>query len=165
MIPKTPLCRTLLHEEGSSLVELALVSTVLMALLIGFMQVSIALYAYHYTAQAARMATRYAMVRGSTSCTNTPKLANCNATGTEITNYVQGLGFPGISSSSVGVTPTWCASNNTTPATWASCSSGSSNAPGNLVKVVVSYPLTFQIPFSKKMSLNLSSTSESVVSQ
>ncbi len=152
-------------DEGSALVEMAIGCTVLVALVIGTMQTCLALYAYHYTAQVARMATRYAMVRGNTSCTNTPNLANCNATGTEITTYVQGLGFPGIQSTGVSVTTNWCASNNTTPATWATCSGSASNAPGNLVKITVAYPYAVHIPFSSSLALNVHSTSEAVISQ
>lgn len=152
-------------DEGSTLVETAVSCTLLIALVIGCMQTCMALYTYHYTAQAARMATRYAMVRGSTSCSSTPNLSNCNATTSEITNYVQGLGFPGITASNVSVTTTWCASNGTTPATWASCTATTSNAPGNLIKVVVSYPHTFAIPFTSSLAVNVSSTSQAVVSQ
>lgn len=152
-------------EEGSVLVETAVSCTLLIAVVLGCMETCLALYTYHYTAQAARMATRYAMVRGSTSCSSTPNLANCNATTSEITSYVQGLGFPGIQSSNVQVATTWCASNGTTPASWATCSSSASNAPGNLVKVVVSYPHTFAIPFTSSLALNVSSTSQAVISQ
>lgn len=155
----------LMSEEGSTLVETAVSCTLLMAILIGVMQTSIALYAYHYTAQVARMATRYAMVRGSSSCTNTPNLTNCNATATEITSYVRGLSFPGIASSNVSVTTTWCAASGTTPVTFAACSSTTANDPGNLVQVVVAYPYSFAVPFSSKLSLNISSTSRSVISQ
>lgn len=152
-------------DEGSTLVETAVSTMLLMAIMIGCMQTCLALYSYHYTAQAARMATRYAMVRGSTSCASTPDLANCNATTSQIASYVQGLGFPGITTSSVNVTTTWCASNGTKPATWAACTGTSSNAPGNLVKVVVSYPHTFAIPFTKSLAVNVSSTSQAVISQ
>src|ERR1700751_4198757 len=85
-------------EEGSALAEIAIASAVVFALLFGVIQVAYALYTYEYVSEAAREAARYAIVRGSTSCTNTPNLANCNATGTEIQTYVQGLGYPGLSS-------------------------------------------------------------------
>lgn len=157
--------RWLAEEDGSALVETAIACTLLAAVVIGTMQACLALYAYHYTAQVARMATRYAMVRGSESCTSTPNLAQCNASAADITNYVQNLGFPGIKSASVNVTTTWCASNGTAPATWATCSSGTTNAPGNLVRVVVSYPYTLAIPFASAMSIQVSSTSQVVISQ
>ena len=152
-------------EEGSTLVETAVSCALLMMIIIGILQTCLALYAYHYTAQVARMATRYAMVRGSSSCTNTPNLPNCNATPTEITGYVQGLGFPGIASSNVSVATTWCASSGTTPVTFAACSSTTANDPGNAVQVVVSYPYSLAIPFIPALRVNVSSTSQSIISQ
>ncbi len=152
-------------ESGLNAVEMAISCTVLFALLIGICQLSIGLYSYQFCSDAARQATRYAMVRGSTSCTNTPSLSKCNASTTDISTYVKGLGYTGITSSNITVTTSWCAASSSTPTTWSSCSSGTTNAPGNLVKVVVSYPLTIQIPFAPKLSLNLGSTSQMVVSQ
>jgi Flp pilus assembly protein TadG len=152
-------------ESGLNAVEMAISCTVLFALLIGICQLSLGLYSYQFCSDAARQATRYAMVRGSTSCTNTPSLAKCNASTTDISTYVKGLGYTGITSSSITVTTSWCAASSSTPTTWSSCSSGTTNAPGNLVKVVVSYPLSIKIPFAPTLSLNLGSTSQMVVSQ
>lgn len=152
-------------ESGVNAVEMAVSCTVLFALLIGICQLSVGLYSYQFCSDAARQATRWAMVRGSTCSTNTPNLSKCNASTTDISNYVKGLGYTGITSSSITVNTTWCAASSSTPTTWASCSSGTTNAPGNLVKVVVSYPLSLQIPFAPKLSLNLGSTSQMVVSQ
>lgn len=158
---------TLAREDGANVVETAISCSVLFAILFGICQMSLALYAYQFTANAARQATRWAMVRGSTSCTNTPSLTSCNATSSNITSYVQGLGFPGITSSNLNVTSSWCKASSAPPTTWTSCSSspGGFNAPGGLVKVVVSYPLSFHIPFSSSQSFSVSSTSQMVISQ
>ncbi|KAA6461223.1 pilus assembly protein [Acidobacteria bacterium AB60] len=153
------------REDGVNAVEMALSSMVLFAMLIGICQVSLGLYAYQYCSDAARLASRYAMVRGNTSCTNTPSLSKCNASATDISNYVKGLGYKGITSSNVTVTTSWCAAGTSTPMTWASCSSGTAKAPGNLVKVTVAYPMTIHVPFSPQLALNLSSTSQMVISQ
>lgn len=155
----------LARDEGSSLVETSIACTILMAVVIGTMEMCMALYTYHYAAVAARMGTRYAMVRGSSSCTATPNLSNCDATAAQIQTYVQGLASPTIDTSKLSVTTTWCASNGTTPATWASCSSTASNDPGNLVNVVVTYPYTMAIPFLSNVSVNVTSTSQAVISQ
>jgi Flp pilus assembly protein TadG len=155
----------LASDDGGSAVEFAVSCTILLAVLVGVCQMSLGLYAYQFTADAARQATRYAMVRGSTSCTNTPSLTNCNATTANITSYVRGLGYTGITSANVTVSTSWCAASTSTPTTWSSCSSGTSNSPGNLVKVLVTYPVTFQVPFCPKVSLSLSSTSQMVISQ
>ena len=55
-------------EEGSSLVEFALIFLVLMTMMLGIIDFCRAAYAYHFVSNAAREATRYAAVRGST-CT------------------------------------------------------------------------------------------------
>ena len=161
--------RALLHiaarEDGANLVETAVSCSVLFAMLFGMCQMSLAMYFYQFTSEAAREATRWAMVRGSTSCTNTPSLTKCGATAADITSYVQNLGFTGIISSNVNVTPQWCSASSSTPTTWGSCSGTTSNAPNNLVKVTVSYPLSFHVPFGKSYSLNISSTSQMVISQ
>ena len=134
-------------------------------MLIGCFQATLGLYTYHSLSEAARKATRYAMVRGSTSCTNTPGLSNCNATVAQIKAYVLSLGFPGMSSSKITITPTWCAANSGTPATWSACSSSSPNDPGNLVKVVAVYNFPLNVPFLPKRTIALSSTSQMVISQ
>jgi Flp pilus assembly protein TadG len=164
--------RNLVHqlerEDGANAVEMALSCIILFAFLFGICQMALGMYFYQFTSDAARQATRWAMVRGSTSCTNTPGLSKCNAGTDDITTYVRGLGLTGITSSSISVTPQWCTASSTTPTTWGSCSSTTSNAPGNLVKVTVSYPLAFKVPFipsAKSMSLTLSSTSQMVISQ
>lgn len=148
------------REEGAMALEAALASTILLATLFGICQMSIALYVYQVTSAGAREGARYAMVRGSTSCTNTPTLTNCNATASQIQTFVRSRSF-----SAVNVTTTWCAASSSTPTTWSTCSSGTSHAPGNLVKVYVSYPWTFTIPFANTEALTIGSTSEMVISQ
>src|SRR4051794_4143568 len=66
--------KALLGESGATMVEFAFATTILFALVFGIIQISMALYSYHFTADAAREATRWAIVRGSLSCTNTPGL-------------------------------------------------------------------------------------------
>ena len=62
------LARRLRCSRGQSLVESALSLGIVIAVLIGIIELTIALYCYNYVAYAAREATRWAMVRGST-CT------------------------------------------------------------------------------------------------
>lgn len=164
-MPAVRLWRALRCEEGLSAIEAAISCTVLFAMLFGMCQMSLAMYDYHVTSEAAREASRYAIVRGSTSCTNTPKLTNCNVTATSLQSYVQGLGFPGVKSSNLSVSTSWYSASSTTPTTWSACSTGICNVPGNLVKVTVTYPMSLHIPFANQLSLNLSSTSQMVISQ
>ena len=144
-------------DGGSATVETALSCTVLVALLFGLIQICQGLYAYHFISEAARLGTRYAMVRGS-SCTDFA--SNCPATAAEIQSYVKGLGYPGINSSDMIVNVTW-------PTTGSECTPSSSpcNNPGNQVKVQVQYAVTLLIPKASNVSLNMSSTSEMVISQ
>ena len=154
------------REEGSSLVEFALMSAAFLTILIGSFEALLAFYTNHFLSEAAREASRYAMVRGSTSCTNTPNLSNCNVTAAQIQTFVQGLGYPGITSSQIAVTTTWCAASSAQPTTWSACTATTSPAPGNLVNVVVAYPFSLHVPFvSNNWALNLSSTSQMVIAQ
>jgi Flp pilus assembly protein TadG len=138
----------LLHEGGANLVEFALASTVLFAMVFGILETCLALYNYDYLSQAAREGTRWAMVRGSASCTNTPGLVNCKATANQIQTYVQGLGYP--FSGSLTVNSSW---------------PNGSNSPGNTVQVQVQYTYSLSIPFVRPISIPMSSTSIMVISQ
>lgn len=158
------------RNDGSATLEMAVSSTVLFAMLFGISQMSIALYSYHFVADAARQATRYAMVRGSTCSTNTPNLTNCNITQDEIQTYVQSLHYPGIRTANLTATILWCqASTTNNRTTWAACTAGTSKAPGNEVYVNVSYKMAIHIPFANnwtgKNLLSTSSSSQMVISQ
>jgi Flp pilus assembly protein TadG len=152
-------------EEGASVVEMAFASTIFLAMLIGTFQMLLASYTFHFVSDAAREATRYAIVRGSTSCINTPSLSNCNATPDQIQAFVRRLNYPGITSSNLTVKTTWLTASATTPRTWSACTSGTCNAPGNQVKVVVIYAFTFSVPFVPRAGFNLTSTSRMAISQ
>jgi len=153
------------RDDGSSLVEFALASMVFFAMLIGAFQVNIGLYTYNFISEAAREGSRYAMVRGSTSCTNTPKLAACNATADQIQTYVRGRGYPGISQTKLQLTTTWYTPDSNLPPTWTACTAGTCNAPGNMVKVVATYAYGVKVPFVPSLTFNLTSTSKMVISQ
>ena len=163
-------CRLLRDDSGASLIEMAVSCAVLLAAFFGVFEFSLASYTYHYVSESAREGARYAMVRGSTSCTNTPNLSGCKATATQISNYVKNLGYPGINSASnMTVNVSWLTgttvtggSNTTT--TWAACA-GTCNLPGNMVKVVVTYAFPLAVPFSTITTLNVTSTAQMVVSQ
>jgi len=152
-------------EGGTSTVEMALASMVFLAMLIGVFQMMLALYTFNYVSDAARQGSRYAMVRGSTSCTNTPTLTNCNVTGDKIQTWVQGRAYPGIKSGTLTLTTTWLKASASQPTTWSACTSGTCNAPGNQVKVVASYSYAFAVPFVPKLTFNLSSSSKMVIAQ
>jgi Flp pilus assembly protein TadG len=143
-------------EQGAALVEMALATVILLVMLFGIMEMSLGLYTYHFISEAAREATRYAIVRGS-SCGGAFATA-CPASPDDIQTYVQNLGYPGIDPTAITVTTAWSAY----PAGGA-C--GSCNNPGNQVQVTVNYQYLLSIPFIPSQTLNMSSTSEMVISQ
>jgi len=155
-------------ECGAAMVEFALSAVIMLMLLIGIIEMCLAFYTYNFVSNAAREAARYAIVRGSTSCTNTPALANCNATADEISGYVNSVGYPSLSSNNLTVTTTWLtATSSGSPATttWTACSSGVCNVPGNLVKVVATYNFLLGIPYIPRSTLAISSSSAMVIAQ
>jgi TadE-like protein len=114
------------REEGSSLVEMALVSAfIFLPMLFGIIEVSYGVYVYGYVCEASRLATRYASVRGAESCTIAPSFSDCNlgpggstnsspgSGSTPLQNYVQNLGYTGIDTSKLTVTSTWYTENIT----------------------------------------------------
>jgi Flp pilus assembly protein TadG len=159
-----------LDDSGAALVEMAASCVVMIAMFFGVFEFGLASYTYHYVSDAAREGARFAMVRGSTSCANTPNLATCNATATQVSNYVKNLGYPGINATAnMTVTVTWLTATTVTggtntTTTWASCT-GTCNLPGNMVNVVVNYGFPLAIPFSSNRIINVTSTAAMVVSQ
>jgi Flp pilus assembly protein TadG len=176
-------------ERGSALVEFAVVLTVFLTLLFAIMGFSQAVSAYHFVSNAAREATRYASVRGTTfasNCSVTPPYSvqyNCKANdpgGADVALYVNSIVPSGMSVS--GAAAASCANPGvgqlnvcvswpgTAPAGAAgACPSNPSggNNPGCLVKVQVQYTYGFTLPFVSKdvSSITMSSTSETVIQQ
>jgi Flp pilus assembly protein TadG len=145
-------------EVGASTVEFALAATILFMLILGIMEMSLALYTHHMLSEAAREGTRYAMVRGDTCVVSG---ASCTTSAAQIQSYVQGLGYPGINAAKLTVTTTYSAY----PA-GSGCTPNSNCAnPGNLVTVTLVYPFSLHIPFVSSSTLTMTSTSANVISQ
>jgi Flp pilus assembly protein TadG len=157
------------NEDGSNLVEMGLSMIVFMPFFFAVIQFSYGLYVYNYVGEAAREATRWAAVRGST-CYSDLGSSFCPSNGssdTDIQSYVQGMGFPGMNKSSISVATNWYTASSGTPRTWSLCSSGipACNKPGNQVQIAVSYPVPLPIPFWKSLTLTVKSTSQMVIVQ
>jgi len=182
--------RTLTREEGTGLVEYALVLLLFMTMILGIIDFSRLLYAYHFVSNTAREATRYASVRGSTcnddgpstpgSCSlSTPDSGPAAPGNTVIQDYVNTLAVPaGINTSSTGCNGSPCL---TTTPNWPVQTAGPTicgaavagvgptpNAPGCTVKVKVSYTFSFIFPlvykpFAPNGTITLSSTSEMII--
>jgi Flp pilus assembly protein TadG len=132
-------------DRGSAVVEFAAAFTMLFSFLFGIMDLSRALYSYHFVADAAREGTRYAMVRGS-SCTS--YTTACPASASDIQTYLKNVPA-GINPQSVTVTTTWTPNNN----------------PGSLVQVQVQYSFQPIFPLVRKGALVMTSSSQMVISQ
>lgn len=134
------------RERGSSLVEFALVALLLVMLLIGVVEMCRLALIYDDVTQAARAGVRYAIVHGSDNPAST------SAIQTIVDNF--------FSSAPAG-TPT-VAVSYPTPTGFAGCGS-TSMIPGCPVQVTVTYtydPLESYFPLG---GINLSSTSEGVI--
>jgi Flp pilus assembly protein TadG len=174
-------------QRGSTLVEFAAICLVFLAILFGVCEFGMVLYAYHFVSHAAKSATRWAAVNGSTcstdnSCNGTSPM-NCEPVGpnsaADVQAYVTGGGTcklpgftpPGIDPTKVQVTASWPAGQAGSPG----LCSNTANAPGCPVAVTVCYDYKFIFPLmpvgsSKNCSgsassgtLTLSSTSEMII--
>ena len=148
--------------------ETALVLAVLLLAVFGVMDFGRLMYSYHLVNNAARLGTRFAIVRGSqckhyiTGPTDTwPCPTSQAAAQTEIRNYVQqqsvlmGLGNVTVPN------PVWSFVQGCSPPTGTSTYN---NQPGCQVAVTVQYPFSFFMPFMPGTSITLSSTSKMLIS-
>ncbi len=151
------------------------ISTLLPVLIFAVIEASMTVYSFHFVANAAHEATRYAIVRGaswSTSCDGTGTAGSgygtsmCQASTADVANYVANRNFPGINITAADVCVQYSA---TVPASSSeTCSNGSgstNNAPGDIVQVTVSYPFTINIPFLPALTVPMSSTSQMAIAQ
>jgi Flp pilus assembly protein TadG len=150
---RIPASRLRRDEEGSALIEFSASATVLLMTVVGLMNISMAIYSYHYVSEAAREGSRYAMVRGNTYTTP--------ATAASIQTYVQGLAYPGITSSNMTVATTWAVY----PSGGTCSPSATCNNPGNMVTVKATYTYPLAIPVIGKKTLTMTSTSTMIIAQ
>jgi Flp pilus assembly protein TadG len=166
-------------DRGSTLVEFAVVLTVLFMLIFGIIDFSRAMFADHWVSYVARAATRYASVHGSTYSSQCPTSApfvmtsNCqvgSSNTANVTNYVQtfaqGIYLDGKTSGNGGLTVTTTWPGSTGNPSGCNTAKGT-NSPGCPVKIVVTYIYGFSLPFlaGKVASITMTSTSQVVISQ
>ena len=111
--------RAATHRRGATVLEMAIVSPLVLTLLIGTVDVGIAVYRYNAIAEAARAGTRYAAVHGSSASTQVGPSAN----NTDVENIVRSRA-PGFIASDLTVTSSW---------------PDGGNGPGDHVTVSVNY--------------------------
>jgi Flp pilus assembly protein TadG len=128
------------HKRGQSMVEFSIIAASALMLIFGMMNCAIGVYDYNFVSYAAREATRYAAVRGSSS--------GSAASTTDISNFVIAQS-KGLNGSKITVSTSW----------------SPDNSPGSTVRVQVSYPFTVTIPFINGNTLNFSSTSQLIITQ
>src|SRR5579862_5632876 len=167
-----PRRRTNRQRGAAALLEAAFTMALMLALIMGIIDFSRAIYAYHFVAHAAREATRYAASRGSswtgTACTAPTFKYDCmtDTGGADILAYVNNMvpaGIPVASTknSSTGSPSTSCGAASATAqaltvcSTWPSlggngstggyCDAANSgaNSPGCIVTVTVQYNFKF----------------------
>jgi Flp pilus assembly protein TadG len=156
-----PGSRRLKGEDGNNLIEYTLVYMFFMSMVLGIVDFSRALYTYHFLSNAAREATRYASVRGSTcnddsSCSAaTPDIGPAAPGNTVVQDYVKTIVPPGVNPNPPNLT--------TTPSWPGTGSCAGQNNPGCPVEVTVSYKFNFVVPFIRSTPLTLSSSSEMII--
>lgn len=164
-------------EEGAALVESALSISVLLTVMVGIMQLCLVMYASVFVSEAAREVSRYASVRGASSCTDLPAFPNCNldqaTAGNPLQTYARGLGYPLPDPTNLTVNATWWAVSQDSNyyASWTTACPGSTggvsgepcNQSGNMVTVQVRYQIPLNIPFWRNQNVTLTSTSSMLI--
>jgi Flp pilus assembly protein TadG len=146
-------------EHGAAALEFALSAGFMFSMLMGLMKVCLAVYTYHYVAEAAREGSRWAAVRGS-ACKISAG-TSCTATRDQIQTYIRGLGYPGITPASMTVTTSWA----TYPAGKPCTPSATCNNPSDLVTVNTSYAFPLNVPGMTSHTYTMTSTSTMIISQ
>lgn len=146
-------------DQGSELVEFAFASIIILGCLFTILYGSVALYADHYVAGAAREGARYAMVRGSSwgglPCATISSFS-CTATDANVASFVKSTLAPGLSPNDLTVTTNW---PGTTPAGAPCDTTNGTNSPYCSVNIKVSYSLKSFLPFLPRRALLFSSSS------
>jgi hypothetical protein len=129
-----------------------------------------ALFAYHFVNEAAKEATRYAAVRGSTCSNDLSCLASNSASGTagpttaaDVLKYVQSIAPQSIDATKVTVVVCGVPGVNCAASTPTTCTA-TPNFPGCTVEVQVKYTYNFILPLVHTNPVNMSSTSDMVIS-
>lgn len=162
-------------ERGGSLVETALSFLLLSSLIFGVFEGALAVYSYHFLANAAHEATRYAIVRGGgwgSSCDGSGSTGSgfgssgCVANATDVANYVASRNFPGLHLTAAQVCVKYLVSTPGSATTTCTASTtNTNNVPGDIVQVTINYPFTLSVPGVPSHTFTLSSTSQMAICQ
>lgn len=147
------------RQGGVTLVEQALILPVLLALMFGVIDMSRALYTYHYVSYIAREATRWASVRSGALPGVTPVDQNA------VDTFVKNVDGMGLDKNQFTTDLRWISPPNLTPL----CPGGLANSntnrkPGCIVQVTVTYNFQFTFPFMPN-GMAMSSESQMIITQ
>lgn len=149
-----------LKQKGSAMLEFAVVVVALVVMLFGVIDFGRALYTYHFVANAAREATRWASVNGAT-CLSDGSCPNGPASENTLTTYVRNNVPPGVDPTKVNVQACGVAGGSKCTGSPADCIL---DEPGCDVQVQLSYNFNFIGPLLHNRSITLSSNSETIIS-
>jgi Flp pilus assembly protein TadG len=156
-------------EEGATIVEFAYASMALFALLFGVLELCLAVYSYDFTSEMARDGARYLIVRGA-KCTGGTAFG-CGSSNSDVQTYLRSENFPAINTNNLTTHTYWYTSAAAPPnMTWTTlCATDTYSAAcavqGNAVQVVVNYAFTMNVPYVKPFTINMSNSSQMVISQ
>ena len=107
-------------DKGTALVEFSLAAFTILVLLFGIIDVGRAAYAYDWVSNAARLGTRFMIVRG-TNCPNNPVLlpGGCPATAQNLSDYITNASGTGINTSGIDTSQVTVSSECITAAVFA----------------------------------------------
>jgi len=145
--------------RGQALVEFAMITIILLALVFGVIEISRIMLCYTTVANAARVGARYAITNSSIPGA-TVNLTGVNAIKANIRTVVKNFAAAGtVTLSDSDITPNFpnggpCTSTST------SCTG---TIPGNLVSVTVTYHYDPLFTYFSLGTINLTSTSQGVI--
>ncbi|AFL90091.1 TadE-like protein [Terriglobus roseus DSM 18391] len=152
-------------NAGSGLLEFAFAIGVIMTVILGIVNGSLALYANHYVASAALEGARYAMVRGAgwggAACA-TPTSNSCTATSNSVKTFLLSIAPLGVRAANTTVVTTW---PGTTAAGTACYTGNGINAAGCSVRVTVTYSFNLGLPVLPKNTLRFTAASTMPITQ
>ena len=155
--------------------ETAISFVLLCTLIFGTFEGALAVYDYHFLANAAHEGTRYAIVRGGgwgQPCDTSPTpgsgygSSGCVANAADVANYVAGLKFPGINIPAGQVCVQYFSgtpASTVTPCTVSGANAA--NTPGDIVQVTINYPYVLMVPGVPRHTFTLTATSQMTISQ
>lgn len=130
-----------LNEVGTAVLEFGIVIVMFFMFVFGVMDFGRALYTYHFVSNAACEATRYAIVRGSSSTDP--------VTAADIESYVKSIAPEGVDRDHLIISTTW----------------SPNDSPGSTVHIQVSDNFRFMTPVLTSYQMTLSDSSQMVISQ